>query len=148
VKRVKVRGYRTYAVIEGEHVTWTIWGWRCNQCNQADGSTWSWNEAYAEAVEHAKTCAKKPVQLVYAIRLPGYTWYTDPTGACGIAGSGHEAAADEPPGAVKYMDFPPDTPRDIQAAVAVHTPVGMRIMDMTVRAAMKYREEWCRDEAC
>ena len=143
MSRIKVTGKISRGTLGGKPFAVTLWSWICPSCGAWD-CTPGWRGIYAGAREHARQCREVPVQLIYAVRLPDYTWWTDPAAAYGIALTAHEVNTEDPRLAVKYMDFPPGHPRDRQAAIVAHTAAGVRVLDMTPAAAAKYREEWER----
>lgn len=141
VSKIKVTGKVSRGTLGGKPFTVTLWSWSCPRCG-AWGCTPGWRGIYEEGRAHAQECREAPVQLIYAVRLPSYTWWTDPEAVYGIPLTSHEVNTEDPRLAVKYMDFPQNHPRDRQAAIVAHTSSGIRALDMTPAAAMKYREEW------
>lgn len=152
MSRVVVRGHRTWVQGSGSDTahtnSFTIWEWHCLSCGQ-HGTEMSWRFSYADADYHARRCNKKPIRLVYAVRLPNYMWYTDPCFVQGIPGTDGEAEVEASFMAVRYMDFPHNAPRDRQAAVVVKVASRsgvLRVLDMTPAAAMAYRQAWLTTE--
>lgn len=147
MKRVRVRGHRTYTT-NGEHkIDFTVWGWRCLVCNEAGGSACDWRSAYDEGNAHARACNGTPLQLIYAVRGPSWNWFTDPIVAHGIPGTSHEAEAADSSMAVRYMSFAMGASMDRQAAVVIKDGKnGVRVLDMTPVAAQWYRQNWLQAE--
>lgn len=142
VSRVKVKGHPAYAEIGDRTIRIVVWGWRCPNCAKHGAET-ALARACDEGRKHAKSCDKKPVQLVYAVRSPTYQWYTDPCFVQGDPGTDREAEVEASPMAVRYRDFPYDAPRDRAAAVVVKVPGRpgvLLVLDMTPAAAMQYRQ--------